>query len=707
MMVLLGGLLALQAATIPGLVQQAPASWPACTAHRERPADSRLTDSLARRFAPVLSFAPGEGLFPTLPFFTAFDGDGTNGDSEKADFEDPWEIAPYLRRPNTQVPVDTSTPLTSLPVSWKELLKAYHPESGPGRSQGRTGYSIDYALHRVVVLYRVCSLSRDQNKNLERFLRSDEQAFERFQELRTFDSILKKPTKSVAGFDVIQYFLYYLADRGLQGHPNDIELVSVFLPHRADLREKFRIVVGSGHSPRTPNNVLVLSAFHRGESKLQDTLHVLVELGGHSSAPDLRPIGKFTPGLDANWHAYDLWGTRDAQAAGGIGYLGQYRQAMTFDRGFGSDGIYVFPPRYTADSARDEVRDIKGLTEEVDHPADSARDQRRPASIEPDSVRPGTASAHIYRLLPMHLLIHLDSALNQPNRAEVASAVTRLQEGLCPARRNGRCDHPDPVTWSSRRFESLDTTVQDQAIRAMRRWKLGMNRDTAYIPYEPRNQNRPGLPRVVEFLSQRVAEPVAPGTHRPWEHASFRGKCDGGKGCDGKSNPTEVLKAHLFRPNTYTVEKDGWWNLLLYGVSGAQGEGYEVYTGIVVPAFRSNAIPVRFGGFVELHAGINCHWNKCKAASFTLGALYEAHRNAIVSWYAAGKWVPSRDRVTDDPDAGEFALSGGVSILPVIEENIFGPYNIVRIRGGLRVDPFKGKDVLSRVRWELNLAFRQ
>jgi len=45
----------------------------------------------------VLSFAPGERFFPTLPFFMALDGDPLGNDSVKADFEDPWEVAPYLR----------------------------------------------------------------------------------------------------------------------------------------------------------------------------------------------------------------------------------------------------------------------------------------------------------------------------------------------------------------------------------------------------------------------------------------------------------------------------------------------------------------------------------------------------------------------------------------------------------------------------------
>jgi hypothetical protein len=176
------------------------------------------------------------------------------------------------------------------------------------------------------------------------------------------------------------------------------------------------------------------------------------------------------------------------------------------------------------------------------------------------------------------------------------------------------------------------------------------------------------------------------------------------EGCD--ADPTEVLKAHLFRPNTYTVQMDGLKNLVLFGATAAPKDGWEFYSGIVLPAFRTQAIPVRFAGFLELQGGINCGWD-CRAVSPTLGMLYEAHRNSHVSWYVAGKWVPRRARVIDKPDVGEFSVSGGISLLPLISDNMFKLANVLRVRAGLRFDPFQGDDVLGRVRYELNLAIRQ
>ena len=680
MHLLLTGLLALQpAATGP---------WPLCTDRVGTPANPVLAEELARRLAPTLSFAVGERFFPTIPFFTAMDGDSTGGDPLKADFEDPWEVAPYLRDGITGQPIDSNH------VAWQELLAAYHPGEETGRIVEADHKAKEHALRRVVVLYRVCALLPRQSTNLIRYLKSDEQAYERFQEaLPLEDARLLGPDPE---FDVMQYFLYYLADKGLQGHPNDVELVSIFFPrNRADL-EKFRIVVGSGHSPRTPNNVLVLSAFHRGESRLEDSLFVMVELGGHSSAPDLRPYGRFTPGLDANWHAYDVWGTRDAQAAGGVGYLGRYQQSMTFDRGFGSDAVFVYPPGFQLAQMQSAEQSIKGTVDTAARSA-AARDARAPEH-------------HQYRLLPMYLLFQLDTSLAPPGKPEeISAAITAIQRRLCPPRAPGStwCSGLDSVTWRSTPFSQLAETDRRRAIAAMARWKNDMIVDTTFNQFEPRNYAWPGLPRVIEQLEPTGRQVWRAGTHRPWEHQSFMGECKKGGTCEGRADPTEVFKAHLFRPNTYTVGMDGGLlNLLLLGVKAAPDDGYELYTGIVVPAFRTHGLPVRLGGFLELHAGINCGWN-CRKLSPTFAALHEGHRNSIVSWYVTGSWTPRRREVTDDPDVGEFSIGGGASLLPIIKTNTMTVMNVLRIRTGIRFDPLRGDDLLSRVRWELHLAIRQ
>ncbi len=682
MNVLIGVLMSLQ-------LQAGDSPWPRCEEHRAVPKDP-VADAeatwLARRFAPVLSFGPGERYFPTIPFFSAFDGDGE-------DFRDPWEVAPYLRN------LPPAQAKDSLHVSWKELLKLYHPE--PARAGEPDHGAMEYALKRAVVLYRICSLPPDQNEKVIRFLKSDEQAFDRFEEVRALDSILRGPAHRGKGkdtlelrptFDVIQYFLYYLADRGLQGHPNDIELVSVFLPTDSLTRGQFRIVVGSGHTARTPNNVLVLSAFHRGEARLDDSNFVMVELGGHSSAPDVRPYGKFTPGLDANWHAYDVWGTRDAQSSSGVGYMGQYEQSMTFDRGLGSVGIFVFPPDYDTTAMRRTTQAIQGP---VDTAAEKVAQER------------GEPLYHQYRLLPVHLLFQLDSALEDGVDLDALSeAVSAIQWRLCPPRRLGPeprlpCVGADSVTWSSERFSDLPDSTRRRAVEAMLRWKRDLIIDTTYNRFEPRNQALPGLPRIVEELSRSPRQFFAASKHRPWDHESFKGACRKGK-C--VPDPTQVFKVHLFRPNTYTA---GLTDLLLLGSTVAPTDGFELYTGIVIPAFRSHGLPIRTGGFTELQIGINRGWEEGGDFSPTFRILQQGHRNHLVSYYLSASWVPRRPHVIQDPDAGEFSFSGGASLLPWLSTKTAGFPNVIRLRAGIRLDPLEGGDLLSRVRWELHLAVRQ
>ncbi len=261
---------------------------------------------LAARYAPILWFAPGERYFPTVPFFSAFDG-LDNDDDGLVDFADLSEIAP----------------------SWDTLNGWYL--DGKDSTGGGFGSS--------AVFFRVCDLTtHDKNKMLE-YLIGDEQRWHRTDESE------RRFWNSIERFKVIQYFPFYLNDDGLKGHKYDSELIFVFVPADSTAAERFRIVVGGGHTNRVPSNVLVVT----GETARLLTgpangrPNVLVELGDHSSAPDIPPFGEFLAGWDANWNDYDVWGTRDVQSSSGLGALGDYEQWMTYPRG-PSMSRRLFPP---------------------------------------------------------------------------------------------------------------------------------------------------------------------------------------------------------------------------------------------------------------------------------------------------------------------------------------------------------------------------
>lgn len=295
-----------------GLLAQSPDSSAAaaCTADP--------LESLAQKYAPVYHFAPGERYFPTIPFFTAFDSRNNSelGVDSATDFEDQEEVYPARGEGQAWGP-------------WRALDSAYQGliRSGEAHRRGVVFYRVQAFGQDTVRLpwpIRIVEGTRTEGEVLWEILRSDDQLWKR-NGLATTHARLRAPLQ----FWSIEYYSYYVKDTGLQGHPLDIEKVFVFVPQDpADARE-FRVVVGEGHSRTTPNNVLVLAG---PQSPVLERPHILVELGGHSSAPDLPPFGDFAPGYDANFHIDFLWGTRDVQSIAGRGYWGGYKPWLTIPR---------------------------------------------------------------------------------------------------------------------------------------------------------------------------------------------------------------------------------------------------------------------------------------------------------------------------------------------------------------------------------------
>lgn len=283
---------------------------------------------VAARYAPLYWFSPGERYLPTLPFFTAFDGIDNDPDYDSRfeghtlDFGDPDEVAPL--GPDG-VPSPTA-------------LEDYYAEIDGRRS---------------AVFYTVRDLSRREIQDMWQFLASDQQAWGRLFPLWRFGrpaggididrdilSTLEKDTP----FQVIHYFSYFLHDGGLAGHPNDIERFSVVLPKDHDLAERFRLIIGGSTSRRVPNNALLLSGGDaRRESGPDARPSVLVELGSHTSAPDVRPYGIYRPGSDVNWHVGHSWGVRDMQTSFGSPITGSYELWMSETRDRGTSRR-LYPP---------------------------------------------------------------------------------------------------------------------------------------------------------------------------------------------------------------------------------------------------------------------------------------------------------------------------------------------------------------------------
>jgi len=303
---------ALKAAALILLVLLAPAVLHAQDQPQCRPGTDVTDAALARRYAPVLRFAPAEPYFPTIPFFYAFDGVDNNS-NDLVDFADPDEIAAFN-------PGDTTLP------SWQILDERYIAELN--RSTPASGTPVAPV---PAVFYRVRTLTESQEDHMSRFLKKDILSWDHAEKTQIGSlDVLNKP------FKVIEYWFYYIRDRGLVGHPQDIEFAFVFVPADPVLACVARIVAGAGHTSWVPNNVLLLSnELVLGNIDLGevDTLTgILTELGGHSSAPDVPPYGQFRLGVDVNWQATKAWGVRDIQALARMGYGGAYQTDMTLSR---------------------------------------------------------------------------------------------------------------------------------------------------------------------------------------------------------------------------------------------------------------------------------------------------------------------------------------------------------------------------------------
>lgn len=297
-------------ASVVALYPLCAAAQPAANARSCRDASSDA--ARAASYAPRLIFHESERYFPTVPFFTAFfDNEG----ERRADaFVDPDAIAPLSDKPTK--------------ASWSQLRTSYDAIIDRWRGGESRRPPMTAAFYRV-------RHDVDERK-VWGFLRSDGQAWRR----NDMDALLSRLPESTE-FVAVEYYFYSIRDVGLRGHPEDIEFVFIFMPRDPALACELLVIVGAGHEPRQPNNVLVVtrSPSERGSARATG---LIVELGGHASAPDVDNDGAFVLGHDINWGLENVWGVRDLLAVAGAGFTGDYHSDMTLPR---TDEWYRVPPR--------------------------------------------------------------------------------------------------------------------------------------------------------------------------------------------------------------------------------------------------------------------------------------------------------------------------------------------------------------------------
>jgi hypothetical protein len=591
------------------------------------PVGAAESNRLAKRYAPILKFAPGEGYFPSLPFFPAFDevDNGTGAAPPLAD-------------------LDRIATLSGPRGSWVALDTMYRR-----RTQELTAPSAG------AVMYRVRGLSEHETGTLWTFLKNDPQAWPRLGAEEYFNNGLKD-----ACFLVVEYYFYYIKDAGLQGHENDMERVSVFLPRIDGLKERlqrrrrepayagetdslkavkdaalatalttgFAIVAGSGHSTTTPNNVLVVT----GQTARNLTPPaVLVERGGHASAPNMPPYSEFNLGLDVNWNLNDyVWGTRDLQAISGRGFLGDYHSEMTLPRDPATSVTLAFN---TSQARVDTIQ------------------MEQAARYAPEAAEePGSNLSARYALIDAELLHRLFAAADSfrrasPDQKEIyrTRVVAIVDDTIRPA-----------LPWRFRGLDSLpDSAVVDSAIQRMATWNRSM-------------ANHKGKPLRHD--------------HRVWVAGFYT------------SGPTLILKRSLYRPALKAVRNSADLAALVSpGVGLVPGRTALINANVLLPVFgRVVSVP----GVAELELAARFRRRSDGAGrNLLLGFLYDRHYKSAISWYARLSYLKDRALIQRIAGARDLDFGGGLSLMPLFPfvDNLqrFGLAGLaqkLRVRLGVQID---------------------
>lgn len=580
-------------------------------------------EEMARRYAPVLFFAPGETYYPTMPVFPAWRGAGLQS-------------------------LEATVPLDGDRVSWDSLNLRYLREvHAAEREAGKEEAKIRPPV--PAVFYQLACLSAGEKRRLLGFLKNDPQAWHRLGVDTLFANGLED-----AEFASITYYHYYLRDAGLEGHAHDSERIVVFRPVSVDpartrrrregemnqqqvlerldsdsirtLPARLVILVGTGHSPTTPNNVLVIRA---DDAETLQHPSLLVELGGHASAPDFNRDAAFSPGLDVNWNlAGAIWGTRDVQAIGGLAYLGAYKSSMTIPRTRGT--FLTLTPSESEETGPRHVAQIMD-------------------TVYQRGLLSNRADVRSYTLLPAEPFRELDSLTAAYRRHGCApsdvtlDAVIAMVDGTMAALLRSETGFQGFHSLSRERIASIACL--------MGRW------------------SDPMAARSVSKLTARA----------PWDHDEY-----------GASR-IATLKKELYRPTVPGLQGvSGLVSLLALSFNGRiGGNTQEAQLGLMVPVFALNEL-VAFPGIIEAYVGparssfFRKNGGPTRWGSFSV--IYDREYKSTVSWHLGFDRIHRRKEVTGDVRAGDLAFQGGISLMPFFFKPDLIPALATRLRFRLGVE---------------------
>jgi hypothetical protein len=650
--------------------------------------DTRYVDHLARQFAPFIWFSPKEQYFPTLPFFPAFDTWKPRAPGQGS-LRDPDRIARTRFRHTSQVihPLTVRDPERVARdsverASWEPLDTAYADRRMGPATPPR--YS--------AVFYRVRCLDGRASGTLWTFLRNDAQAWRRSGVMRLYDRGLKS-----AHFTSIEYYFYFVRDVGLQGHPGDIEKLAVLIPVnpsrkdrgnapilRNPLLNSLRVIIGAGHGYVTPNNVLVEVGPNRSDpdSNLYVHPHILVELGGHSIAPDnAPPDGAFSPGWDINWNLNEsVWGTRDVQGVSGSGYLGEYKGWMTLPR-YTGNSVRLFPqfprPLVAEDTAtwqqdvqimRRERNRTMDVQERLSEQAAAGQEEEADADTTGYVLLPVKPFEKLFRLLAKDTVARDSDGHQAAVFRQIHDSIrTVVDAELYPRLKRG---------WRFPGFHGMSQDSIDIAIHRMRFWTWPLLADGKEVP-----------------LSR---------THI-WQDFEYR------------NSPRVFLKRSLYRPTFNALRKFPVDYAALLTTSadfhlGRTG-GKQFQIGVVIPALTGI---LNIPGVLEVQTGLyGRKAHQLGRNRLSLSLVYDRHYRRLLSWYVKPvSWVRKRRAYESDPTASDVVLGFGASVMPLLPmaDKLNDPWRSIattlRMRTGFRIDMMGFRPRPQRVELQISLYSR-
>ncbi len=125
---------------------------------------------------------------------------------------------------------------------------------------------------------------------------------------------------------------------------------------------------------------------------------------------------------------------------------------------------------------------------------------------------------------------------------------------------------------------------------------------------------------------------------------------------------------------------------------------------------------MRLPGYLEVHAGVymrctNLARGSCynfAPKSFSASVVWDRHYSRMFSYYAQLTWVPERKAVDGDPEAADWTVSVGPSLLLLLGPKKAPLFpHALRVRVGYRLDWRNWRIRFDRSGWEIQLSAAQ